>query len=455
MRQLQPVLWTKGVLLSPQHLQTQDRFLEEVLEFRLSSLRFCPWGYRTLELDREALDAGSVAISAASGIFPDGLLFDIPASDPPPPPRPLEGLWPEDRDTVDLFLAVPELRLGGFNISTPGTDGSTRFMAEVVLRRDENTGLAEKPIQVARKNFRILVEGESLDGSSTLPLARVYRSESGEVQLEPRFVPPLLDIAASDYLMSIARRFVEILTAKSSELSGLRRHRNRSLADFGVSDVANFWLLYTVNTHLPQLRHIFETRRGHPGELFEALLGLGGALTTFSGSLHPRDLPEYSHVDLSGCFTRIDEQLRELLETVVPSNHASITLRKTEPSIHAGALDQDRFLSGRGFYLAMNAEMKPADLARRAPQQLKVAAGDRMDRLIKQALPGVTITHVEQPPRSLPVKLDYQYFALEPSGPEWEAILRSRNVAVYVPSDFRTPELELVILLPEGEAGRG
>ena len=40
---MQPVLWTKGVLLSPQHFQTQDRFLEDLLEFQLSTLAFCPW----------------------------------------------------------------------------------------------------------------------------------------------------------------------------------------------------------------------------------------------------------------------------------------------------------------------------------------------------------------------------------------------------------------------------
>ena len=38
MRQLQPVLWTKGVLLTPQHFQTQDRFLEDLLAMQLSAL---------------------------------------------------------------------------------------------------------------------------------------------------------------------------------------------------------------------------------------------------------------------------------------------------------------------------------------------------------------------------------------------------------------------------------
>jgi type VI secretion system protein ImpJ len=55
MRQTQPVLWTKGVLLSPQHFQTQDRYLQDLLEFHLSALNYSPWGFSRLVIDREAL----------------------------------------------------------------------------------------------------------------------------------------------------------------------------------------------------------------------------------------------------------------------------------------------------------------------------------------------------------------------------------------------------------------
>ena len=81
MKRLQPVIWTKGTFLSPQHLQLQDRFLENLLQFHLDSLSFRPWGFRSLQISREGLAAGSLGISSASGIFPDGLLFDIPGSD--------------------------------------------------------------------------------------------------------------------------------------------------------------------------------------------------------------------------------------------------------------------------------------------------------------------------------------------------------------------------------------
>jgi type VI secretion system protein ImpJ len=357
-------------------------------------------------------------------------------------------MWRQDQPTLDVYLSIPEHRPGGHNVSVSAADRGTRYIAEVVLRRDENTGMAEKPIQVATKNFRLLVEGENLEGSSALPVARVVRAATGEVGLDPQFVPPLLDITASDYLLSIARRLVEILSAKSATLAGTRRQRNQGLADFGVSDVANFWLLYTVNSHLPQLRHLFETRRGHPAALFGALSALAGALTTFSTTVHPRLLPGYDHGRLGECFGRLDALVRELLETVVPASHVTLPLRQTEPSVYATAIEQDRYLSAPALYLAVSAATRPEDLLRNAPRLMTVTSASQVQRLIRQALPGVALRPLASPPSALPVKLDYQYFALEKTGADWDAIARERNLAVYVPSDFPDPKLELVVLLP-------
>ena len=447
MRQMQPVLWTKGVLLTPQHLQTQDRFLEDTLQFQLGALTFCPWGFHHLEIDHEALAGGSFAIAAARGILPDGLLFDMPVADAPPPPRVLEGVWEQDQDVLDIYLAVPEYRYGGQNVSSAQRDRNTRYRAEVLMRRDENTGLMEKPIQVAKKNFRLLVEGEALEGNAALRVARVRKSVTGEYQLEPRFVPPVLDLSANEYLLMIARRLVEILSAKSSALSGLRRHKNQSLAEFSISDVANFWLLYTINTYFPEIRHLFETRQGHPAELFEAMIGLTGALTTFSTGIHPRDLPTYQHDDLSACYTTLDDMLRNLLETVVPANTVSLPLRLVQPTIYATALDQERYLTAPQMYLAMTGEVRQTELWPHAPHLLKMSSADQIELLIRQALPGVQLTYVPSPPAAVPIKTNYHYYQIAKSGRDWEAIVRRGNMAVYVPADYQAPQLELVILL--------
>jgi type VI secretion system protein ImpJ len=451
MRQMQKVLWTRGTLLTPQHMQAQDRFLEDLIGFQLSSLTFFPWGFSRLEVDAEALAGGTLALTAAAGLFPDGLPFDLPAAGPLPPPKPLKEAWPADAPSLDVYLAIPEHRPGGRNVSLEGADGAVRYSAEVALRRDENTGLAEKPIQLARQNVRLLAEGEALAGHAVLRCARVVRAPTGTYQLEPRFVPPLLDLAASGYLMAVAGRLVELLSARSNALSATRRQRNASLAEFGGSDAAHFWLLYSVNTHLPRLRHLAEVRRGHPGELWSAMLELAGALTTFSPAVHPRDLPGYDHAELGGCFTALDETLRRLLEMAVPENAVTLPLRASGPMVYATAVAEDRYLAAPELYLGIRAEMKLDELLRKAPQLLKVSSADQIDRLIRRALPGMAVRHVATPPSVLPAKLGWTYFQLDRSGEDWEAVRRARNLSVYAPADFPGVEMDLVVLLPQAD----
>lgn len=449
MRQLLPVLWSKGVLLSPQHLQTQDRFLEDLLATQLAMLLPQPWGFAELALDHAALAAGEVVVTTATGLFPDGMPFAIPQADEAPPPRALDGCWAPDQERLTVSLAIPERRSGGHNVSTgAGPQEPTRYRAEILLRRDENTGLAERPIQVARRNLRLLVEGDAAEGYSLLPLAEVRRTAAG-YQYEPAFVPPLVDIGASDHLMSLARRLVELLSAKSATLAGGRRQRNQGLADFGVADVANFWLLHTVNTHLPVLRHLYETRRGHPSHLFEAMLALAGALSTFSSEIRPRDLPVYAHDAPGPAFGDLDAKIRRLLETVVPARCVSLPLARTKPTIYATALEDDRYLGATQVFLAVRAAMDQPELITRVPRSAKVGSGVEIERLVRQALSGLPLTHVAVPPSAVPVKVDYQYFRLDRAGADWDAVARARSLAVHLPAEFVEPQLELVLVLPK------
>lgn len=449
MKQLQPVIWSKGTFLTPQHLQIQDRFIESTLQFEIEALSFRPWGFQSLEIDHQALTAGTLGITRASGIFSDGLLFDIPDADAAPPPKSLVECFEVDRDTLDVFLAIPHYRERGLNVSAGQFKADTRYRAEVALMRDENTGQSEKPVQVAAKNLRLLAASEVREGTSALRVASVQRTQEGTYRVDPYFIPPLVNFNANEYLVSIVRRLIEILSAKSSQLAGTRRQKNQNLASFTASDIPNFWLLYTINSTFPILNHLFETRKGHPERLFSAMLSLAGALTTFSTDIHPRDLPKYDHDNLSFCFTDLDEKIRLLLETVVPSNFVSLPLKLVQPSIYATALADDKYLKNTRMYLAINAEMKQADLIVRAPQLVKVASASHIELLVRQALKGVPLTHVPSPPASIPVKMNYQYFSLNQSGGAWESITRARNFAAYVPGDFPNPQLELIILFTQ------
>ncbi len=449
MKQLQPVLWTKGTFLTPQHLQLQDRFLEDSLNFRLQALKFCAWGFSEAVLDQELLAEGQLTVTRASGIFPDGLLFDIPGPDQPPPSKALAEFFDHGVRDLDIYLTVPDYKPKGLNVAALGRVAGSRYLAETSNVRDDNTGSGERPIQIARKNFRLLAANETREGSSALRIANVERTEAGAFRLNPRFVPPLLEVRASDYLRGLVNGILEILSAKSTQLAGGRRQKNQSLADFTASDIANFWLLYTVNSHIPVLSHLLQGQRCHPEDLFSELTALGASLTTFSTTIRPRDLPLYDHLNLSKVFSDLDEKLRMLLEAVVDKNVVSLPLKQLKNTIYATAIDQDKYLTNTRMYLAFSADTSEDSIIRKVPQLVKACSASQIEQLINRATPGIALSHVSVPPSAIPVKMKYQYFSLNQSGPAWEAVIRSRNFAAHVPGELLNPQMELIILLPQ------
>lgn len=453
MRHLPPVLWTKGVLLTPQHLQAQDRHHEESLAFQVSALTFCPWGISQIAFDQAALTGGTLVVHRVSGRFPDGLLFDAPATGPTPPPKEIASAFAPDQRSVLVYLAVPEYRPGARNVSRLGDAVLTRWHADEQLARDETTGLTERPIQVAPPTLRLLLEGESLEGYTAMPIARLRQgsasgtSAGGDISFDHTFVPPLLDLAASDLLTAMMRRLVERLSARSASLAGSRRQRNTDLADFSVADVGSFWLLYTINTHLPALRHLQEVRLGHPSALWEAMLALVGALSAFATTADARTLPTYDHLRLGECFAELERRLFELLDGAVVDAAISLPLKPVRPTLHAVAVEQAAWLDAPQWFLAVSAPLRQQELIVKVMQGCKVGSADVVDTLIRQALPGIELAHVSAPPSAVPVKLDFQYFAIRKAGGAWDAIARARNLAVYVPAELVDARFELVIVL--------
>ena len=447
MRQLQPVLWTKGVLLTPQHLQAQDRHHEDTLAFQIGALLFCPWGFAELTFDHAALEAGTLVINSASGRFPDGLLFDAPAAGPTPAPKLIADAFGADQRSVMAYLAIPEYRPGARNITRPGEPAAARWQIDEQLVRDETTGLAERPIQVAPPSLKILLEGENSDGYTTLPVARPQRTALGAYAFDHTFVPPVVNFAVSDALQQMARRLVERLAARAAALSGSRRQRNLGLTDFSVADVGAFWLLYTVNTHFPGLRHLAETRQGHPSALWEAMLQLVGALGSFSTSLEARVMPTYDHLRLGECFADLERLLYQLLDGAIVDTVVSLPLKVVRPTLHAVAIEQPTWLDAPQWFLAVSGAGRQHDLIARVLQGCKVGAADVVETLVRQALPGMELTHVASPPGAVPVQLDFQYFAVAKTGAAWEAIVLARNLAVYVPEGLADARFELVMLL--------
>src|SRR5438045_2770399 len=75
MSEFNKVVWSEGLFLKPHHFQQQERYLERYVETRCEALRSHAWGFVELQIDRDLLSIGKLALRRATGVFPDGTPF--------------------------------------------------------------------------------------------------------------------------------------------------------------------------------------------------------------------------------------------------------------------------------------------------------------------------------------------------------------------------------------------
>ncbi len=448
-KQLSKVVWVEGMYLGPQHFQAQRQSFEDLIHFSSSSLWFEPSGLIGFKLDAESLRNGVVALAHARGIFPDGLVFHMPESDALPPSRMIGDAFPPTHESLQVMLAVPRYRQDGPNCSLTPADlnSTTRYTAEEHPLCDENTGVDSRPVFLGRKNIRFIFDNENSDDLLILPIARIMRDGTGHYVYDPAFIPPCLQSSASERLMMILHRLIEILDEKSATLSISRRGSSKFQTGFSTNDVASFWFVHTINTSLTVLRHLYQSERGHPEQIYSEMSRLAGALCTFGMESHPLMLPPYDHLNLDHCFHALDEHIRTHLELVVPTNCISIPLKSTRRYAFEGEISDQRCLGRARWILALQSNIGEPELISKAPRHVKVCSSELLPELVKTALPGLSLTHLPVPPSAIAPKVDFQYFGISKAGTVWDHIVQTRKVGIYVPGEFPNPELELLIVL--------
>ena len=279
-----PLLWSEGMLLTPQHFQQNDLYWSEQLGHLMGQLRPHFWGLLHLELDESRLADAEVVVTRLHCVTPDGLVVhrDAAAGDPPlvvdlkqAPRFASEGL------PVKVYLAVPG-RSGA-----RGADGrsSRRFSpvagAEVA---DFNTG--EGPVEVNRLRPCLeLWAGEVPPPRySSMALCELTRV-SGTTIGFTTYQPPLLRMGASRAFgeQGLERRIKEAIAGvrrKTRELCGRPDPNDTSVSIHPSYRKA----ILAVAAALPPLEVLVESGTAHPFDLYLALAQQVGQLSAITAN---------------------------------------------------------------------------------------------------------------------------------------------------------------------------
>lgn len=437
------VLWGEGLFLRPQHFQRQDMYHESRLAEMSRLLHPYAWGIKRLKIDRDALSAGTLRLLEVQAVFPDGEVYTAPETDDLPPPVRLEEIATTSGSWV-FSLGLPLMREYGSNFTADETvvGNAVRYRQAEESAPDLFTNAVEAEVSVLRRIPRLLAPTDPADRFVTLPVARVRKTSTGGYEIDPTFIYPVLGVDSHIHLYAMLRRLLDTLQAKCAALYGHHREPSKNIIEFRSGDTASFWLLHTASSAFAELAHLFHHPSLHPERLYQAMLHLAGGLLTFSNSYRLEDLPPYDHADPGPTFLKLDNMIRELIDTVISARYLAISLTEVKPSFHLGRIESDK-LTNAAYYLGVAADMPPAELVEMVPTRVKLGAPDDVDKIVLSAMPGVRLQAAPQVPAAVPVRPGMYYFGIEPHGPLYERMLQSQSIMIYVPDGFREIKLQL------------
>lgn len=431
------VIWREGMLLRPQHLQHSDRYYEHQMKSRTQLLGSYIWGFFNLEIDAQPLNRGKLVISAASGVLPDGSLFDLSGN-----PQALALDIPPNTGNTSVYLALPLVTGNHIEAREPTqSDVLARYIAYEVEVADSNAGSdSASQVSCGRADFRLLLgEQQNHHAYVKLKVCDVLETTSdGRVSLDPDFEPSYLQTHASRYLMSCLEEVISLLGHRGDSIA----ERISSNGKVGGAEVGDFMMLQLINRTELLLRHYLTLEQVHPEELYRTLLILLGDLATFSSdSKRPRLDSRYQHSDQGACFRQLMDGIRHVLSMVLEQHAIELELQARQYGISVSPLQDHELLNSASFVLAVSANCDSEALRKRLPAQLKVGPVERIRQLINLHLPGIKVKPLAVAPRQIPFHSNKSYFRLELSAEDLAQLKRSGGFAFHVSGELT--ELEL------------
>lgn len=431
MRLLNRVLWREGMHLSQHHFQAQGRYVEDTIATALGHLVAGAWGVTHLALDDDAVRNGVAVLRSGRGVMPDGQPFHMPDADTLPPAVAFaEAFLPSQQSHV-LHLVVRQYRADAPNVGEAA--GTFRYRAESHTLRDAITGADESQVELAARSFRLLLDVQLQPDDIDLPIARITRDGTGGFRYDANHIPPCTKLTGSERLLQILAELTQQLQAKNDALVAQRREAAMDLANYAAHEVAGFWMLHTIRSHLAGLRHHLTNRESHPERLYLDLARLVGELSTFTLQDVAREVPAYNHRLPGDCFPTLARLVSACLETVVQSAAERVVFGQDRPNYQGAAVPDERAF--RGTVWILGAQWPQGDMARatRVPQLVKVCSRAHIERLVQEGRAALTLTPLTAPPAAISPRPGTAYFEIQQAGPCWEAIRKTGQVGAFVP----------------------
>ncbi|NOT84798.1 MAG: type VI secretion system baseplate subunit TssK [Methylococcaceae bacterium] len=431
-------VWSEGMFLRPQHFQQHDRYLETLVRERCGGLLPFDWGIKKLSIDSRQLGMGKFSLAECSGIFPDGTPFNLPEDDALPLPIDI----PVDVKNNVIYLSLPVKQPGAVEVDTDENPHNlARYHAAESEVADANVATnATSAVMLAKLHTNLLLERQERAGYVCIGIARVVESRIDKnIFIDEYYIPPTVDCNAVAQLKSYIKEMYGLLHTRGEALGARASESGKG----GVAEISDYMLLQLVNRFEPLFNHLQNVPCLHPEQFYRLAVQLAGELSTFcKASKRPISFSAYVHDDLQKTFRQVMDELRLLLNAVLEQNAIFIPLTAPKYGIRGAKVPDLNLFNDAVFVLAVSAKVSIEQLRSGFPTQVKIGSVEKINLLINNNLPGITIHALPVAPRQIPFHVGFAYFELNKQSEMWKQMPQSGGFAIHIAGEFPGLELE-------------
>lgn len=437
------VVWGEGLFLRPHHLQQSDRYLEHLVEARTRFVTPYPWGFSTLEIDRDLAQQSRFGLRRAAGILPDGTPFDVPGNSPLPAPIDV----PDGAAKQLLWIGMPVAAANTREVDDPASATASRYVTGTETLIDSTSAMrVEEEIDVAYPRLGFDLRKTAKPGYVAMPIARIVEVRDKTIVFDEKFIPPVLTCATYPAVDGWIDRVIGWMEAKLEELA---RYAADPTAGGGLQS-ADFFVLQLLNRHLPVLTHFRASRYIHPERLYEELLRMVGELATFATQeRRARAYPAYDHDNLELVFEPVLRDLQDFLSARLGRRAIRLELIERAPNAFVSTIRDRSLFRNANFVLEVAARRPLTEIQLQFPHLFKIGPNTKMNEIVHAHLPGVGLNHMPTPPQQIRTVADHVYFLLDKNSPLWPEFSTANAIGLHFSGDWPDLQLDLWAILGE------
>jgi len=391
------VRWQMGQTLLPEQFQAQEEALvtDTIMRFRMSGIP--AYGIAALKWNETLISEGVFSIQAMALVMPSGLLLDVPGNATTSP----------------------------FNLNIPGTVKVPLYCHVVgeASPGEEGEGgwEAQEEGSISRVVYQLIISSEQSQPGAfeTIKLAEFEKDPEGIWGVRRDFIPPLLQVGTSPFLMSEFDEFGEALELfqynlaldAASYLSGAGLFRVEQCLK-GVYQTQRFLANLRSQVHM------------HPYYVYEALKTFYIEVCFYKSVVPEHIASPYRHDELAACFQEILGPLKNQMKLVeVESPYLPLRFRD---GLYQIELPPEMREAKEVYLLVQKSQVsKVVSL-----EDIKLASISRISLVHRLALQGIPLEKVDQPSFQHSFGPEVDFFRII-EGEEWDHALSELSLSFY------------------------